>query len=100
MRNCELCGTTEAIHKHHVVGRVGPDKDRPENLIDLCWACHHRWHNNRTPGMEDAVYGIMKSKHGDRFPIKVNGHPKKPKWLIAAEGRTNGRLSNTSPDEE
>lgn len=88
MKRCELCGKTEyttSIHKHHVVGRVGPNKDNPENLIKLCYECHWLWHNHRTLGMEEDVYDIMKSKYGDDFPIKVNGYPYYTKWILRIE---------------
>lgn len=88
MKKCELCGITEnsaSIHKHHVVGRVGPNKDKKENLIHLCYECHYNWHNYRTTFMEDLVYIIMKGRYGDDFPIKVNGVPYKTKWIIRIE---------------
>ena len=36
--------------------------------------------------MEYAVYKIMKARHGDLFPMWVNGKPYKTKWLVRAEG--------------
>ena len=54
--------------------------------MDLCAECHGIWHTHRTPQMEYAVYKIMKARHGDLFPMWVNGKPYKTKWLIRAEG--------------
>lgn len=88
MKKCELCGKTEyttSIHKHHVIGRVGLNKDNPENLIKLCFECHWLWHNHRTIAMEDEVYRIMKTKYGNDFPVKVNGIPYKTKWIMRIE---------------
>jgi hypothetical protein len=88
MKQCERCGVSNystAIHLHHVVGRVGKDKDKPENMLFLCSQCHHEWHNNRSDGFEDWVYYHMKNKFGDKFPIKVNGHPRITKWIARIE---------------
>lgn len=90
MKQCELCGKTDAIHVHHVLGRIGPNQNNPENLIELCWHCHDLWHRKRTKLMEDTIYQIMKRKHGDKFPIFVNGKRYRTKWLVAAEGRVDG----------
>ena len=92
MKRCALCGSTTAIHSHHVLGRVGKDKNKPFNLIDLCAQHHRMWHEHRTPDLEDAIYRIMKERHGDLFPMKVNGKPYRTKWLLLAEGRANDRL--------
>lgn len=86
-RRCALCGKNERIESHHVLGRIGPYKDEPHNLIDLCWSCHFWWHNYRTDAMEDKIYAIMKSRHGNRFPMLVNGRPYYTKWLLKAEER-------------
>lgn len=90
MKRCALCDSSESIHVHHVIGRVGKDKNKPENLIDLCWECHFKWHNQRSSIMESTIYSIMKQRHGDKFPVKVNGKPYMTKWIIAAEERING----------
>lgn len=94
MKVCAICGITSdtvAVHVHHVVGRVGKNKDAPENLIELCYLHHHMWHTARPDWLEDKVYHTMKSRWGDKFPIEVNGVPHRTKWLIAAEGRANER---------
>jgi hypothetical protein len=88
MKQCERCGLTShstTIHVHHVVGRVGKDKDNPENLIQLCYRCHMMWHEHRSVEFENWMYTYMKQKHGDKFPIKVNGHPKITKWIARIE---------------
>ena len=38
---CELCGSTTGLQKHHIVKRSQLGKDNPANLILLCWHCHH-----------------------------------------------------------
>lgn len=88
MKVCARCGTSDystAIHVHHVVGRVGPDKDKPENLVQLCHFCHFMWHNHRDVYFENWMYYHMKQIYGDRFPIKVNGHPYITKWIARIE---------------
>jgi len=90
MKICELCGRTSenvAIHVHHVTGRVGPNKDLPENKMSLCVYCHHTWHNQKPDYMAEQIYKIMKSTYGERFPIEVNNHKYYPKWLLGAESR-------------
>lgn len=83
---CERCGITNAIiHKHHVVGRVGKDKDKPENMVNLCQRCHMMWHEHRDQDFEVWMYDHMKSIHGELFPIKVNGHPYITKWIAKIE---------------
>ena len=97
---CERCGVSNystSIHKHHVVGRVGPDKDKPENLIYLCHTCHYMWHNNRDEMFEEFVYKHMKSRYGSKFPIKVNGIPYQTKWIVRIE---NGLSSNIKSKTE
>lgn len=83
--NCAICHRYGRLDKHHVVGRIGHDKDKPENLIQICRDCHRQWHDYPTHEMEVIIYRIMKSKYGERFPIKVNGKPYKPKWVMRAE---------------
>lgn len=88
MKVCERCGVsdaTTAIHVHHVIGRVGSDKDNSENLIQLCQRCHFMWHNHRDQYFENWMYRHMKTKYGDRFPVKVNGVPYKTKWIMRIE---------------
>ena len=43
-RYCMICGTPNGLHKHHIISRGAGGKDNPENLIDLCWKCHHKTH--------------------------------------------------------
>ena len=90
VKMCALCGATSdttAIHVHHVLGRVGTNKDNPENLINLCAKCHHVWHQTRPKTMQDRIYKIMKLRYGEKFPIYVNGHRYYPKWLLETEKR-------------
>ena len=82
---CLFCGRTDRLQTHHAVGRIGPDKDKPENLIILCAICHHQWHNARQDWMERLICTTMKQKYGDRFPIKINGHPRTTKWIARIE---------------
>lgn len=86
-RKCEVCGSGGVIHKHHVLGRVGHFKNEPYNLIDLCFECHYEWHNKRSEYLENVVYRVMKKKHGDKFPMLVNGRKYYTKWLLKAMER-------------
>lgn len=90
---CEKCGVSEsskALHKHHVVGRLGRNKDNPENLITLCVDCHWMWHNHRDIFYEYWMYFYMKNKYGNLFPIFVNGHPYMTKWIARIENELDG----------
>jgi hypothetical protein len=86
------------LEKHHVVGRIGKDKDNPENLIAICHDCHWQWHNYPTREMEQALYRIMKSRYGDLFPIRVNGKPYLTKWIVRAQ-ESEGAHEDTNPTE-
>ena len=39
---CQVCCRTLPVHRHHVVGRSGPQKDDPKNWRAVCFQCH-RW---------------------------------------------------------
>lgn len=39
--NCQICGDTTGLHRHHIVPRSLAQCDDPENLAVLCDA-HHR----------------------------------------------------------
>jgi len=38
---CELCGNTQGLQKHHIVKRSQGGGDNQANIILLCWHCHH-----------------------------------------------------------
>jgi len=38
---CELCGSTKGLQKHHIVKRSQGGKDTKANQILTCWDCHH-----------------------------------------------------------
>ena len=38
------CGHTKFLEVHHIKPRAAGGKNRPENLITLCSACHRLWH--------------------------------------------------------
>ena len=40
-RQCEICGNTRGLQIHHIVKRSQLGKDDLDNLILLCWNCHH-----------------------------------------------------------
>lgn len=93
MKKCAVCGVTEhtsSIHTHHVLGRLGPNCNKPSNLILLCFSCHRKWHDSYPTDMAIKIYLIMKSIHGDNFPMELNGRPYKTKWLIKVEELMNG----------
>lgn len=90
VKTCAICGKTSdttAIHVHHVLGRLGKEKNEPWNLVELCWYCHQLWHTEQPEDMADKLYRLMKKKYGDLFPMKVNGRPYYTKWLMCAEER-------------
>lgn len=37
---CRLCGSTENLHLHHILGRGKDKTDNPKNCIMLCQNCH------------------------------------------------------------
>lgn len=43
-RVCQKCGRGESIHAHHIKARSDGGDDAPDNLMDLCSACHAEWH--------------------------------------------------------
>ena len=40
-RQCEICGGIKGLQVHHIVRRSQLGKDNLDNLILLCWNCHH-----------------------------------------------------------
>lgn len=38
---CEICGSTQGLQKHHIVKRSQGGDNCLNNLILLCWECHH-----------------------------------------------------------
>ena len=38
---CEICDGVKGLQKHHIVKRSQLGPDTPENIILLCWDCHH-----------------------------------------------------------
>ena len=40
-RQCEICGRTTGLQIHHIVRRSQLGSDKLDNLILLCWNCHH-----------------------------------------------------------
>ena len=55
---CELCDSTKGLQKHHIVKRSQGGKDTPENLILLCWDCHH------------GKYGVH-GKEGNKLDLQL-----------------------------
>jgi len=45
--SCRRCGRNDDIEKHHIIQRVDGGTDEPENLEDLCSACHDYEHAKR-----------------------------------------------------
>lgn len=41
MNNCEICGSSHGVQRHHIVKRSQGGSDNPTNLIWLCWEHHH-----------------------------------------------------------
>ena len=42
---CQSCGETDiGLKAHHIVERTDNGSDRPENLVTVCYRCHHEIH--------------------------------------------------------
>jgi len=41
---CQLCGTSNDLHVHHVKSRSSLGDDTIQNLITLCAKCHETFH--------------------------------------------------------
>ena len=54
---CEICGSTKGCQIHHIVKRRHRIHT-PENLILLCWDCHH------------GTYGVH-GKYGKQLDLKL-----------------------------
>lgn len=46
-RRCRFCGTTRALHQHHVLYRSEGGPDTKANLITLCQAHHEVVHSDK-----------------------------------------------------
>ena len=44
---CQLCGSTNYLHIHHIYYRSQLGKTTPKNLIRLCGKCHSLVHSNK-----------------------------------------------------
>ena len=44
---CQLCGTSNDLHVHHVKSRSRLGRDTMRNLITLCVKCHETVHRTR-----------------------------------------------------
>lgn len=44
---CQLCGSTQYLHIHHIYYRSQLGKTVPKNLIRLCDKCHRLVHSNK-----------------------------------------------------
>jgi 5-methylcytosine-specific restriction endonuclease McrA len=43
---CEYCGVFKPpLHIHHIRSKGSGGSDTPDNLIALCFVCHHMAHN-------------------------------------------------------
>ena len=39
--SCEVCGANFGLQQHHIVKRSQGGGDDDQNLVWLCWDCHH-----------------------------------------------------------
>lgn len=62
---CELCGIFGYTERHHIKTRGSGGGDEPENLIDLCWKCHHeKVESGKVP--QDLLFGIAKEREHEQ----------------------------------
>lgn len=62
---CELCRRTMGLQEHHIVYRGQGGSDRKENIILLCWYCHHG---------DNGVHGKNGSKLDRQLKIGLQKH--------------------------
>jgi len=57
---CEICGSTHMVQKHHIVHGRGKrlSCETPESVINLCWEHHH------------GTYGVH-GKHGKELDMRL-----------------------------
>jgi hypothetical protein len=46
-KRCRFCGTTKALHTHHIIYRSERGSNAEENLITLCLGHHDKVHSNK-----------------------------------------------------
>ena len=44
---CQLCGSTDSLHEHHIIHKSLSGTDDKANLVVLCAECHQRHHDAR-----------------------------------------------------
>ncbi len=57
-QSCEICGTTEALHVHHIDRDWA--NDDPTNLQTLCASCHLKlhWREDRDPRLAGVAKAV------------------------------------------
>jgi len=69
---CERCGRPADIEPHHVFTRGAGGQDIPENLIQLCTACHIAAHDGRIRRDELIRIVADREQHTEDYIFAVN----------------------------
>jgi 5-methylcytosine-specific restriction endonuclease McrA len=61
---CQLCGSTNNLHIHHIIYRSQLGKTHRFNLIRLCNDCHNLVHSNKAK-YKPILIDLQKQKYED-----------------------------------
>lgn len=67
LRICSRCGSSNQIEKHHIVYRVNGGSNDPDNIKDLCRACHDYQHS--LENIQSHIQRSIKRKQTARLKI-------------------------------
>jgi 5-methylcytosine-specific restriction endonuclease McrA len=65
---CAVCASTKSLEAHHrTYDRLG--RERPQDLVVLCWRCHRRHHDTLTENYRRAIRYEQLRPFVHRFPV-------------------------------
>jgi 5-methylcytosine-specific restriction endonuclease McrA len=81
-KGCRLCGKTEDLQVHHIVGAAQGGTNAFSNLIVLCGACHHKVERDELAipghmGRTEASQGLRSALRGSSRSTDIE---KEQKW--------------------